>query len=502
MCSRVRARHGGSIALACLAGLVWLETAPAQLPIPGGRYPTTPGDPRYPRDPRDPRPDPSETGKPRDPRVPQPGEPYPRRGRTSDPFPRVGRVPGPSSDVHTIRTLVGECDEITKEQLTITTRGHREFRLKLTDKTEFLRDAEAIERSEIQKGDTVRVTAKQDDKGFLTASRVQLDMNEGPAHLGATIVSKAPDLQVDVPGDPDDPGPPKLRRRTPEEIERLKNEKAERQANEVELAKYQPPPKPHMPKPAPEPRRDPHIEKARAQALKFTENLPNFICRQIVARYQSLATSPPDWQAQDVVEADLVFFDGQEDYQNIKVGYKLVKKKMDELDGTWSTGEYGTVLRNLFEPGTLAEFRFRGLQMTSGRVGRRYDFRVERSRSNWEARAASDSYMPAYKGSISIDQKTHRTLRIEMEAMHLPPDFAISSLEMTVEYGLVLIGSQYCLLPVHSENIGCFRYSSRCTLNKIDFRNYRKFTSESTVFTSDSDVSFDGEEVRQETGRK
>ena len=82
-----------------------------------------------------------------------------------------------------------------------------------------------------------------------------------------------------------------------------------------------------------------------------------------------------------------------------------------------------------------------------------------------------------------------------MQAKHFPADFPLNSMEMTVEYGLVRIGSQYHLLPTSSEIIGCDRYTSMCSMNKIDFRNYRQFSSESTIFTSESDISFGNEEV-------
>ena len=499
-----RTRNRSGAAMFCLLGFLWVEIAAAQLPVPGGRpYPNPiPEAPTYPGDRRPPR------------RSPIPGDTIP--GQESPPMPRGGpRAGGPASDIHTTRTHVGKCLEVTKERLTIKTADHREFRFKLTKGTEYLRDTDEIKLSEIRKGDTVRVTSKRDSEGFLTALRVQIDTIEAQAREELTIkgatTTVAPPSEVlpAVADDPDDPGPPKLRRRTPEEIERLNEEKAEQQKKEAELAANQPTPAlpsnssgsgplpvaSEPPRVPPEPRRDEYIEKARSEALKFTEKLPNFICRQIVARYQSFDMNPRDWDALDIIEADLVFFEGQEDYQNIKVGYKLVKESMEELDGAWSKGEYGTVLRNIFEPGTLTQFRHRGLKMTAGRVGRHYAFNVERSRSNWEARMASESYLPAYKGTIAIDEKTHRTLKIEMEAKHFPPDFPLNSLEMIVEYGLVRIGSQYHLLPTHSEIIACDRYSSMCSLNKIGFRNYRQFSSESTIFTSDSDISFGKEEA-------
>jgi hypothetical protein len=42
------------------------------------------------------------------------------------------------------------------------------------------------------------------------------------------------------------------------------------------------------------------------------------------------------------------------------------------------------------------------------------------------------------------------------------------------------------LLPVHSESLSCQRGTDMCSLNKIDFRNYRKYTGESTIKFGDT----------------
>jgi hypothetical protein len=42
-------------------------------------------------------------------------------------------------------------------------------------------------------------------------------------------------------------------------------------------------------------------------------------------------------------------------------------------------------------------------------------------------------------------------------------------------------GTQQFLLPVHAETLSCQRGSSFCSRNAIDFRNYHKYTGESTV---------------------
>ena len=69
--------------------------------------------------------------------------------------------------------------------------------------------------------------------------------------------------------------------------------------------------------------------------------------------------SPANWQAQDLVTADVVYEGGKEDYRNITIGGKPFKKSMEETGGAWSTGEFGTILINLFNPGTAAQFHFR-----------------------------------------------------------------------------------------------------------------------------------------------
>ena len=52
----------------------------------------------------------------------------------------------------------------------------------------------------------------------------------------------------------------------------------------------------------------------------------------------------------DIVTADLVYKNGAEDYTNIKVNNKSTNKPLEEIDGLRSTGEFGSILANLFDP--------------------------------------------------------------------------------------------------------------------------------------------------------
>ncbi len=226
---------------------------------------------------------------------------------------------------------------------------------------------------------------------------------------------------------------------------------------------------------------DPVIRKATDAALDFTEALPDYVCQEMIARFQS-ETRPANWQPLDVVSTEVVYRDGKEEYRNVAVNGKPTKKPIEESGGAWSTGEFGTVLISLFSPGTAARFRYVRDSRTSGLTAREYSFQVARENSNWTVQAASQSYRPAYSGTVWIDPATFRVLRIEMQAEGLPGEFPLDHVESATDYGYVRLGdTRQFLLPVHSETLSCQRSSVFCARNQIDFRNYHKFEGESTV---------------------
>ena len=53
--------------------------------------------------------------------------------------------------------------------------------------------------------------------------------------------------------------------------------------------------------------------------------------------------------------------------------------------------------------------------------------------------------------------------------------------DWVLEYGYVKIEDKTYLLPNRAENMACMTGSGTCTRNVIEFRNYKKFTTESNV---------------------
>jgi hypothetical protein len=225
---------------------------------------------------------------------------------------------------------------------------------------------------------------------------------------------------------------------------------------------------------------DPLIRKASEAALQFTETLPNYVVKEVVSRYES-DSRPVSWHALDVVTTDVIYENGKEDYRNIAINGKPATKNLEET-GAWSTGEFGTLLIDLFSPATAADFIPNGEARIAGIDAKMYSFSVKRENSHWNLHFGSQTYVPAYKGTTWIDPKTARVLRIEMQALGLPTGFPTDHVESATDYQYVRLGSaQQFLLPVHSDNLSCQRDSSFCSKNAIDFRNYHKYEGESTI---------------------
>jgi len=230
------------------------------------------------------------------------------------------------------------------------------------------------------------------------------------------------------------------------------------------------------------PPEDPVISKAKEAAESFTETLPNYICQQFTARFVN-TSHITSWQPQDVVSAEVVYENGRESYRNLAINGKPVKKGMEELSGSWSTGEFGTLLRDVFSPATAAEFHYRRDSSIAGMSAAVYDYQVKRENSHWRVQVPSQSVFPAYKGSVWIDKKNGRVLRIEMQARGIPGEFPLDTVETAADYEYVRIGggTQQFLLPVHSESLSCQRGTSICSRNTIDFRNYKKYSGEASI---------------------
>jgi len=235
------------------------------------------------------------------------------------------------------------------------------------------------------------------------------------------------------------------------------------------------------------------LERTRKATLGAAEKMPDYIVKQQISRSRANGTTN-NWMVYDRLSIAVSF------RQNIGEQYKLlsvngmspsVDEKEgstygDKLGGTTSSGEYVSMLIQLFEPETQAEFQMVDTDTLRGRRTVVYEYSVKRelSRQTLKFQASLDSppqeTVVGYRGRIWVDRESNRVLRLETISVEIPPDFPITAASSVIDYDWVSINEQQHLLPSRAvieltDHLGSEREQTR---NDILFRGYRKFGTE------------------------
>lgn len=214
------------------------------------------------------------------------------------------------------------------------------------------------------------------------------------------------------------------------------------------------------------------IQAAGIAAKRFGTSLPPYAARQTTSRYFS-TTSPPAWQAMDVITAELSYHKGKAEYSDIKIDDTPTNKTVEKT-GSWQVSEFTTTVEDLFAADTNASFKRRGEERVRSRSAIVFDFAVPQSNSHWTLVAPDQRrYSPAYEGAIWIDSGTHQVLRIEQRSKGIPQDFPLSKVESTLEYMYVNIGQRPYLVPASGESVGCVSGGGACTRTVASYKDYR-----------------------------
>lgn len=225
------------------------------------------------------------------------------------------------------------------------------------------------------------------------------------------------------------------------------------------------------------------ITAARDYALNYTQSLPDFICLQVTRRYADRHYRPGEegsWAMQDRLAEKLSYFEQHEKYEPISQNdNSLYGKTADDLGGALSRGEFGTLLREIFDPASDAEFEWKRWGMLRGNLSHVFGYYIDRAHSKETISFnKSQTVTPAYHGEIYVDKATNTILRVTVEP-EPPADFPVQNIHQTLDYASTEISGQKFWLPLSSEVI--MRAEGVGTKNDIDFRSYRKYSADTSI---------------------
>jgi len=234
------------------------------------------------------------------------------------------------------------------------------------------------------------------------------------------------------------------------------------------------------------------LDEVRDYAVNYTHRLPDFICLEQTRRYVD-TTGKESWRLSDVLTARLSYFNQKEDYKLISQNDKVVTEaSYTSAGGALSMGDFGTTMRDIFDPKSHTSFAWERWTTLRGRRTHVISYRVPLEFSRYtieyqgEQKDDVQRITVGYHGSVYVDNELHTIVRIAQEAQNIPPSFPVQAAKETLDYDFTKIGDSEFFLPLVAN---LQMHSGRVwTKNVKEFRLYRKFSA-------DAVIKFDGAEL-------
>jgi hypothetical protein len=216
-------------------------------------------------------------------------------------------------------------------------------------------------------------------------------------------------------------------------------------------------------------------------ARNYTKNLPNFICTQVTRKHVD-PTGTESWIGDGTVQEHLSYLNGQEDYKVIMVNDKPVTNLGHlQVGGNKSSGEFGSMLYEIFDPESHTDFQWDHWATLRGRRMYVFFFRViqEFSKYSIKDEQSGRTVVPGYHGLVYADRDTGMVMRITMQCDNIPPSFPVQQAGEVLDYDFQKIADREFVLPLKADMRT--RAGRIMAWNEIEFRLYRKFGTDTSI---------------------
>ena len=220
-----------------------------------------------------------------------------------------------------------------------------------------------------------------------------------------------------------------------------------------------------------------------SQACEFVESLhyrlPNFICDQQTERYE---LNLGQLVLRDVITAQVTHDTSGERYSEVKLNHKPTDAKMSDLLGMWSVGEFGADLQVVFEPQSLAKFKFVRATSIHSTPVYVYEFRVaQENNTSWTLYVQKLGTRPGLTGKLSVRQQDGAVLQFDIAAADIAPQSYLQRFNKSISYEEVALGDgSRFVLPTASTSNLC-PDGNHCSRSLISFRHCHKFAAKSRI---------------------
>ena len=232
------------------------------------------------------------------------------------------------------------------------------------------------------------------------------------------------------------------------------------------------------------------LDAVRDYVANYDNNLPDFICTEVEhrliapkpgTRYGGRAGSEPSYQESDTITNRLSYFDHKEEKKPILVNSRPALTSYENMNGSTSSGDFGTMLRDLFARRAQAHFEWARWATLRGRLTMVFSFRVAQPNSTFSivVKDLKKEIVAGYSGEVFVDKETHKVTRLLQVAQDIPVDFPVRHAQERLDYDYADIGGHQYLLPYRGELV--MEGEEVFSKNLLDFLHYKKYSADSEI---------------------
>jgi len=149
-----------------------------------------------------------------------------------------------------------------------------------------------------------------------------------------------------------------------------------------------------------------------------------------------------------------------------------------------SSGEFGSLLKSIFQPESAAKFAWVRADSLRDRAVEVFSYAVDLAHSQYRVshivQGRPTAVLSAFHGLVYVDGETGVVPRITQETDALPEDFPVRQMSLSLEYGDVSVGGQVYTLPL-SFTIDVRTGKRMVVRNEVGFRSCQRFSVDSRL---------------------
>jgi hypothetical protein len=220
------------------------------------------------------------------------------------------------------------------------------------------------------------------------------------------------------------------------------------------------------------------LNNAREINRDLYSSMESFVCKERIDRYKG--HSHAGGYHRDTITAKVSLEGGNEQYSELRQKRRRLQD-LSRLDGAWSKGEFGTLLKQTERLLATQRATLGGEERLVSGSTAIYEFEVQAVESPWDLAVREHHYAIPFRTRVWISEASSQIVRIERTATEIPKALGIAELRWSVSLNPTDLNGKVWLLPDTAEYEVIYRDSGGEEWNTMKFFDYHHFSVETSL---------------------